>query len=104
MLRAARTAASRTLACFLLVWLLVPIALPIVEAVDAALPPGIFDDADDDAIIAILSSLDLQLVAPIPPPPPAPGWPVAGPVAVQRDGPAPSIVAVASPSRSPPLS
>lgn len=92
------------LASFLLVWVLVPIALPIVEAVDAALPPGIFDDADDDALIAVLSSLDLQLVAPIPPPPPDPGWSLAGPAAVQRDGPASSVVAVPSPSRSPPLS
>ena len=95
---------SRALACFLLVWVLVPIALPIVEAVDAALPPGIFDDADDDALIAVLSSLDLQLVAPIPPPPADPGWPISGPAAVQRDGPALSVVAVPSPSRSPPLS
>ncbi len=94
----------RALASLVLIWVLVPVALPVVEAVDAALPPGIFDDADDDAIIAVLSSLDLQLVAPIPPAPQDPGWPIAGPAAVQKDGPTSSVVALPSPSRSPPLS
>ena len=95
---------SRTLAWFLLVWVLVPIAVPIVEAVDAALPPGIFDDADDDAIIAILSSLDLQLVAPIPPTPPQLSPTVAGLAVVPAAQPAPFVALIPSPSRSPPLS
>jgi len=93
----------RALAGFLLLWVLVPIVLPVVEAVDAALPPGIFDDADDDALIAVLTNLDLTLVGPIPPPPPERPWLIAGPTPAQIDLRAPSIAPLPSPSRSPPL-
>jgi hypothetical protein len=93
----------RALAGFLLLWVLVPIALPVVEAVDAALPPGIFDDADDDNLIAVLTSLDLTLIAPIPPPPPELPSVVAGPAPVPTDLSALSLSPVPSSSRSPPL-
>ena len=94
---------SRRLAWGLLFWVLVPVALPIVESVDAALPPGIFDDADDDSLIAVLTSLDLTLVVPIPPPPPDLPRTVAGSAAFQTDRPALSVPLVTSASRSPPL-
>lgn len=93
----------RTLAGFLLLWVLIPIVLPVVEAVDAALPPGIFDDADADALIAVLTSLDLTLIAPIPPPPPELPSVATGLAPAPPDLSAPSLSPVSSSSRSPPL-
>lgn len=93
----------RRLAWALLFWVLVPVALPIVESVDSQLPPGIFDDADDDSLIVVLTSLDLTLVAPIPPPPPQRPWLVAAPAPAQSDRAALSVAVAPGLSRSPPL-
>lgn len=92
----------RRVAWALVFWVLVPVALPVVEAVDAALSPGIFDDADDDSLIATLSSLDLQLTAPMPPPPPNVPWLVGGPAPAETDRRALSVAVVPIASRSPP--
>src|SRR5574337_2044896 len=98
-----RGVGSRMVTWALLLSVLVPIALPVVEAVDAALPPGIFDDADADNLIAVLTSLDLTLVAPISPPPPELPSVAAGPAPAPADLSAPSLPPIPSPSRSPPL-
>lgn len=103
MVKIGRGIASRTVAWTLLLWVLVPIVLPVVEDVDAALPPGIFDDTDDDNLIAVLTSLDLTLVAPLPPPPPELPRLVAGPALAQTDLEASSVAPVPASSRSPPL-
>lgn len=95
----------RMLARVLLLGVLLPLALPIFETADSDLFTGIFDDADDDEIIAVLSSLDLKLVAPIPPPPPAdPPRLVEGPAPMQAERPAPFVAILPRGPRSPPLS
>jgi len=109
MFRKKRDLSFRMVAYVLLLWVLTLPALPIFATADSDLSAGIFDDADDDtdddSIIGALSTLDLNLVAPIPPPLPAnPPQLVEGPALVQAEHPVPSVAILSRASRSPPLS
>ncbi len=95
---------SRVLVYALVLWVVLPPALPILFTDDADFSAGILDDSDDDTLIVALSRLDLTFVASLPLLLQVPPWVVERAAPVDLNCPVRSVSFFPPPSRSPPLS
>lgn len=98
-----RFRATGACAWILLLWFILPAPIFLLDSFHSPLPPGILDGDDDAAALTSLSNLELKILAPIPSPPPDLPQRVGEAAPVETGRPAPSVVPLPTPSRSPPL-